>query len=178
MNFYINKKRVKEALKRGAHFEINYGSSMLEPMTKESRKFFIANSIAIINLLKRFKGMGVILSSNVNRKIFMRAPLDIVQLCQLFGLNPEEARKTLTDNCVRVFKNAHRRKTFEEGHAEVQWLTLKELKLVNTVSDEEDYGSEEEVNEEDEEDEEAPEEEGGKAEKDDEMVDEDGDAEM
>ena len=102
-------------------------------MSKDSRKSFMANALQIT---KHSKGKGILLASNVNRKIFMRAPLDIVQMGQLLGLSQEEARKTITTNCVQAFQHAHYRKT-HKGVAEVKWLSEKELKALED-SDEED----------------------------------------
>ena len=82
--FFVTKTPVKLALQRGAQFELDYGSGMLEGMAKDCRKCFIANALAIT---KHSKGKGVILAANVNRKVFMRAPLDLVHMGQLLGIS-------------------------------------------------------------------------------------------
>jgi hypothetical protein len=40
-----------------------------------------------MNVARMSKGIGLILTADVNRKIFMRAPLDCVQIGQLLGCN-------------------------------------------------------------------------------------------
>jgi len=130
--FFVTKTPVKLALLRGAQFELDYGSGMLEGMAKDCRKCFIANALAIT---KHSKGKGVILAANVNRKVFMRAPLDLVHMGQLLGVSQDEARNAITRNCVQAFQHAHYRKT-HKGVAEVKWLSDKDLVAFEQDSEE------------------------------------------
>ena len=61
------------------------------------RKYFLNNALTIIKICKG--GKGIILSAETNRRIFMRSPLDVMQIGQLMGLNQEQARKSIKENC-------------------------------------------------------------------------------
>ena len=73
-------------------FEIPYGSGMLEN-DAQYRKHFLNNAMTIAKICKN--GRGIILSAETNRRIFMRAPLDVLQIGQLIGLSQEQSRKAL-----------------------------------------------------------------------------------
>lgn len=80
--FYFQKSHIKQALKRGAVIELTYGQGMLE---QNSRKHFLSNSFELVKLTKG--GRGLIMSSETNRRIFMRSPLDVAQIAKVCGMN-------------------------------------------------------------------------------------------
>ena len=86
-------------MQRGASFEINYGSGMLEN-AEEERRWFLQNAMSLIKVTK---GKGIILSADSNSRLFMRSPIDVACIGKLLGLNDHEARETMQANCVRVF---------------------------------------------------------------------------
>ena len=114
LNFFLQKSCVKLALQRGAVFEINYGQGMLENYASE-RKTFLQNAMSIIKLTK---GKGIILSSESNNRLFMRSPIDVCSIGKLLGLNDQQARQTITTNCLNVLQHAHYRKT-HKGVAQI-----------------------------------------------------------
>lgn len=81
--FFFQKSFVKLALQRGAIFEINYGSGMLENSEQE-RRWFLQNAMALIKITK---GKGIILSADTNSRLFMRSPIDVACIGKLLGLN-------------------------------------------------------------------------------------------
>lgn len=100
--FYITKSHIKQALVRGAVFEINYGSGMFEfqengdKNLKLKRQNFLSNAMTIVRLSK---GRGVILTSDVNRKVFMRSPIDCVNMTKMLGMSQDQAMNVTTKNC-------------------------------------------------------------------------------
>ena len=82
-----------------------------------NRKIFLNNALNLVRLTKGGKQM--IFSAEANRRIFMRAPLDVMQIAQMVGLNQEMARKSIRENCANVVKHAHCRKTYK-GVAEIK----------------------------------------------------------
>lgn len=126
------------ALLRGAVFELTYGSSMFEPTdlspTCNSTQNFISNSL---QLAKHSKGKGIILSSNTDRKVFMRSPIDLIYLAQTLSLSPTQSRQALTTTCLQAFRHAHCRKT-HLGAAEVKWLSEQDLRILDESDSEEE----------------------------------------
>lgn len=58
--------------------ELAYGSGMFEffqdsQLSVDKRKNYLSNAM---NVARMSKGIGLMLTADVNRKIFMRAPLD------------------------------------------------------------------------------------------------------
>lgn len=77
LSFFIQKTPVKLALQRGAVFELSYGQGMLENEAA-FRKYFLNNCLTLIKICKG--GKGIILSAETNRRIFMRSPIDVMQI--------------------------------------------------------------------------------------------------
>ena len=71
--FYWEKSPIKQAILRGAQFEINYGLGMLEN-SSENRKRFLQNAMSLVKVCK---GKNLIMGSETNQRVFMRSPLDI-----------------------------------------------------------------------------------------------------
>jgi hypothetical protein len=51
------------------------------------RKYFLNNCMTIVKMCKG--GKGVVMSAETNRRIFMRAPIDVMQIGQLIGMNQD-----------------------------------------------------------------------------------------
>jgi ribonuclease P/MRP protein subunit RPP1 len=76
MNYFLNKSVIKQALQRGVTFEITYGSGCFEG-SQAYRKNFLMNAMALV---KVSKGKGIIISSDTDRRIYQRSPVDVVSL--------------------------------------------------------------------------------------------------
>mgnify|MGYP000427491743 CR=1 FL=1 len=65
-------------------------------------------------------GKGIIVSSETDKRIHMRAPLDAIVIGKLMGMKQDLARNSVTKNCQQAIAHAHYRKTYK-GVAEVKF---------------------------------------------------------
>ncbi|GAA96250.1 uncharacterized protein L969DRAFT_42450 [Mixia osmundae IAM 14324] len=115
--FQLKRSAVVFAVKQGVFFEIAYGPMMRSSsasstayqglpegligrgpgreVPKDARKYIIAGARELVRLTK---GKNIILSSEIRRAMELRAPEDLFNLCHIFGLKSDDARKTLQDN--------------------------------------------------------------------------------
>ena len=56
-------------------------------------------------------GKGIIFGSEANNRIYMRSPLDVVQIGRLLGMQPSDAKKAISANCKSCLQHAAYRKT-------------------------------------------------------------------
>jgi RNase P/RNase MRP subunit p30 len=71
-----------------------------------------------MNMVKLTKGKGIVLSSETSSRLFMRSPLDVVSIGQMIGLGQQDARNSVSQNCLQAIQHAHYRKT-HKGVAEI-----------------------------------------------------------
>ena len=81
LQFYLTKAPIKQAIQRGAVFEICYGQGLMENHLK-NRKVFLNNCLTLVKLTK---GKSIIFGSEANKRIFMRSPLDVQTISHLFA---------------------------------------------------------------------------------------------
>ena len=66
------------------------------------------------NIVRSTKGRNIILSGDWYSSMHMRAPLDVIHMASLFGLNSQQARDALTVNPRRAAMHAMTRtKTYK-----------------------------------------------------------------
>ena len=71
-----------------------------------------------MNLVKLTKGKGLIMASETSHRVFMRAPVDVMCIAKLVGMSDQQARDSVSKNCLQAFQHAHYRKT-HKGVAEI-----------------------------------------------------------
>ncbi|KAL7796874.1 PHP domain-like protein [Trichoderma ceciliae] len=88
--FYFRPKPCMAAVSRGVRFEICYSQALAaEP---RARANFISNAA---NLIRATRGRGIILSSEAKNAFGLRAPADVVNLFNVWGLPSEKAMEGL-----------------------------------------------------------------------------------
>lgn len=101
---YLKKTPIKEAMRRGIHFEICYSRAF------EDKTNFIANCITLLQITK---GKNTIFTSEAYSIMETRGPLDVINLGCLLGLNPDKAKHMISTNCRAVLMSAETRKTYK-----------------------------------------------------------------
>jgi RNase P/RNase MRP subunit p30 len=48
-------------------------------------------------------GKGIIFGSEANKRIYMRSPLDVIQIGRLLGMQPDDAKNAISANCKSCF---------------------------------------------------------------------------
>ncbi|KKP04859.1 hypothetical protein THAR02_03037 [Trichoderma harzianum] len=89
--FYFRPKPCMAAVSRGVRFEICY-SQALSAADPRGRANFISNAT---NLIRATRGRGIIISSEAKSAFGLRAPADIVNLFNIWGLQSEKAMEGL-----------------------------------------------------------------------------------
>lgn len=106
LNFRFKTDAVRNALKRGLHFEILYGPMI---MARGSRKQFVSNVQA---LSRECRGHGIVISSGATSSMELRGPLDVINLGTFWGMTEHQARCAISVNPASVVQSAFKRKTF------------------------------------------------------------------
>lgn len=81
LTWFLNKKKVNEAVNKQIMFEISYGPTLEEPST---RKNFLSNAF---NLCKLTKGKNIILTSETKDYLYCRSPIELVAIGMSFGMS-------------------------------------------------------------------------------------------
>ncbi|KAL5095613.1 hypothetical protein Trisim1_000383 [Trichoderma cf. simile WF8] len=89
--FYFRPKPCMAAVSRGVRFEICYSQALLAADPR-GRANFISNAT---NLIRATRGRGIIISSEAKSAFGLRAPADIVNLFNVWGLQSEKAMEGL-----------------------------------------------------------------------------------
>lgn len=101
--FILKHKTACAGVSRGVRFEIVYGSAV---SSSEARRQCISNAAAIV---RATRSRGIIASSGANRPAGLRAPLDVVNLLSLWGLNPAKARESVGKAALEVATSGYLR---------------------------------------------------------------------
>jgi ribonuclease P/MRP protein subunit RPP1 len=136
LNFHLKPTFISSALKRKIKFEILYAPSIRDINARKN--CFQGAS----DLIRKTGGKNVILSSQATDLFELRGVNDVVNLCQIFGMDPESARKSMGSNCENViFRGATRQYTYrgvvsvEEAHENYN-VSVKDVQHQVSVVDE------------------------------------------
>ncbi len=124
--FPIRPGYVKVAIERGIVFEVTYGSMIQD---SSYRRHSIANGLAVTRYLKG--GKNLIVSSGATAPWQIRAPVDVMNMVQLFGVKGHLKKATVTLNPHAAFMHASTRKHTFRG-AVMQMPTEEELATDST----------------------------------------------
>ncbi|KAI5458065.1 RNase P subunit p30-domain-containing protein [Mariannaea sp. PMI_226] len=83
--FFFRPKPCMAAVARGVRFEVCYGQALTAD--QRGRATFIGN---VTNLVRATRGRGIILSSEAKEALSLRAPADVVNLLNVWGLPSEQ----------------------------------------------------------------------------------------
>ncbi|OTA05792.1 hypothetical protein A9Z42_0064970 [Trichoderma parareesei] len=89
--FYFRPKPCMAAVARGVRFELCYAQA-LSPNDARARAHFISNATSLI---RATRGRGIIISSEAKSAFGLRAPVDVVNLFNVWGLQSEKAMEGL-----------------------------------------------------------------------------------
>lgn len=85
LEFIFKPKPCMAAVSRGVRFEINYGQAL--NADSRGRANFISNAT---NLIRATRGRGIMISSECKSALHLRAPADVVNLLNVWGLGNEK----------------------------------------------------------------------------------------
>ena len=73
--------------------------------SSSERKIFLQNAQSLVKVAHSCKDLknpekGIIFGSETDSSLFMRSPLDIIQIGRLLGMQAENARKAISSNCL------------------------------------------------------------------------------
>ena len=106
--FILKFKTVSSALQRGIRFEICYSSGLLGGT--DARRNVISGATSLI---RATRGRGIILSSEAKTALGLRAPQDVMNLVQVWGLGQERGKEAVCEEADRVVRLARlRRETY------------------------------------------------------------------
>jgi ribonuclease P/MRP protein subunit RPP1 len=112
--FFFKPVPLMTAVKRGVKIEICYAQATMEGLS--ARRYFISN---VLEIIRATKGRGLILSSEAKSALGVRAPADVVNLMDVWGLGRERAAESLGVNPRGVVINEGIKRTSFRGVVDV-----------------------------------------------------------
>ena len=103
--FQLKRTNVMGAIRRGIAFEIRFSHLLRDSYTRRNTLSNVAT------LLKFSGGKSIFVSSEAKTKLDMRSPIDITNLCLLFGMKPDKIKTYLSSVPVSVVLHGEVRKT-------------------------------------------------------------------
>ncbi|KAI6174407.1 TRNA (Guanine-N(1)-)-methyltransferase [Aphelenchoides besseyi] len=101
-------KLIQACITDGIMFELCYGEALFD---NEMRRQFLINGRALNTIANNSR--GIILSSGAQSAIALRGPYDAANMCTLFGMQPKEGKKLLSDNCCKLLLRSQSRQTIK-----------------------------------------------------------------
>jgi ribonuclease P/MRP protein subunit RPP1 len=108
--FILKFKTVSSALQRGVRFEICYSAGVVGGV--DARRNVISGAT---QLIRATRGKGIILSSEAKSALGLRAPHDVMNLLQIWGLGQERGKETVCEEADRVVRLARLRRESYRG---------------------------------------------------------------
>ena len=106
--FILKFKTVSSAVQRGVRFEICYSPGIADGT--DARRNVISGATSLI---RATRGRGIIISSEAKTALGLRAPYDVMNLLQVWGLGPERGKEAVCEEADRVVTLARlRRETY------------------------------------------------------------------
>jgi ribonuclease P/MRP protein subunit RPP1 len=113
--FHFRPKPFMTAIRRGIRFEICYAQAVQDGGA-EKRRNFISNTLAIV---RATRGRGLIVSSEARSVLGVRAPADVGNLLNVWGVEKEQAKEAVTVAPRSVVVNERMRRTSYKGVIDV-----------------------------------------------------------
>lgn len=102
---------VSAAISRGVRFEICYGPGITGSGI-DARRNLIGNAISLI---RATRGRGIIISSEAQRALAVRAPWDVINLACVWGLSQERGKEAICEEARKVTALAKLKRTSWRG---------------------------------------------------------------
>ncbi|GJP90227.1 ribonuclease P complex subunit Pop2 [Aspergillus niger] len=109
--FHFKFKMVSAAISRGVRFEICYGPGITGSGI-DARRNLIGNAISLI---RATRGRGIIISSEAQRALAVRAPWDVINLACVWGLSQERGKEAICEEARKVTALAKLKRTSWRG---------------------------------------------------------------
>lgn len=126
--FILKFTTVSSALQRGVRFEICYSPGITG--SSDARRNLISGAASLI---RATRGRGIIISSSARNALGVRAPLDVINLAQVWGLSQERGKEALCEEAGKVIKLAHIKRQSYRGVVEVIDSEGGEASRINKV---------------------------------------------
>jgi RNase P/RNase MRP subunit p30 len=117
---------MRAAAERGIAFELIYSNALRDPI--ERRNLLAFGRTLNNNILKR--GQSMVFGSNASNSLQIRAPHDMMAICQLFGFDEEIAMKVIKHNPMEVLARSFSRRKTVQGAA---WLETTADQVKDTL---------------------------------------------
>jgi ribonuclease P/MRP protein subunit RPP1 len=108
--FLLKFKTVSSALQRGIRFEIAYSPGISG--SSDAKRNLIAGATSLI---RATRGRGIILSSEARNALGLRAPHDVMNLAQVWGLEQARGREGVCEEAAKVVRLAELRRNSYRG---------------------------------------------------------------
>ena len=112
--FHFRPKQLMTAINRGCKIELCYSQAVMGDATK--RRHFISNAMAI---MRATKGRGILISSEADGVLGIRAPADVVNLFSVWGLGRERGMEGISINARGVVVNEGLKRSSFRGVVDV-----------------------------------------------------------
>lgn len=103
--FHIKRPAVGMAVERGVFFEVTYSASLKDV---SARRNLMSN---MLNFVYVTRGKNIIISSRAVAALDLRGPYDVVNICVMFGMKPDEAKKSISSHCFSAIQHGATRRT-------------------------------------------------------------------
>ncbi|EXJ88205.1 ribonuclease P/MRP protein subunit RPP1 [Capronia coronata CBS 617.96] len=113
--FILKFKTVASALQRGVRFEICYAAGV-QGGNSDARRNLISGAAALI---RATRGRGIIFSSEARSALGVRAPHDLINLAQVWGLGQERGKEALCEEAGKVVRLAALKRSSFRGVVDV-----------------------------------------------------------
>ncbi|KAK5992895.1 putative ribonuclease P protein subunit 3 [Cladobotryum mycophilum] len=120
--FHFRPKPCMAAVSRGVRFEVCYSQALAAD--QRGRANFIANTASLI---RATRGRGIILSSEAKSALGLRAPADVVNLLNMWGLPSEKAMEGLRSIPRSVVMNEGLKRNGFRGVVDIVQVAKKDV---------------------------------------------------
>lgn len=112
--FFFKPKSLSAALARGIKIEICYSQALSG--SSEQRRNFISN---VQSIVRATKGRGLVISSEAKKALGVRAPADVFNLMDIWGMGKDRAVQAVGENARSVVANEKMNRTGFRGVVDV-----------------------------------------------------------
>ncbi|ETN36911.1 uncharacterized protein HMPREF1541_07898 [Cyphellophora europaea CBS 101466] len=108
--FILKFKTVSAALQRGVRFEICYAPGVTG--SSDAKRNLIAGATSLI---RATRGRGIVLSSEARNALGLRGPHDVMNICQVWGLEQARGKEAVVEEVGKVVRLAALRRQSYRG---------------------------------------------------------------
>ncbi|TPX37680.1 hypothetical protein SmJEL517_g00719 [Synchytrium microbalum] len=117
ISHYLRPSTLNIAIQRGIYFEISYAAAIRDTT---ARRNLLGNAA---NLVRATRGKNILVSSSAAAAMELRGPYDVMNLCNLFGLDHAAGKRAISAHCRAVIFHAATRRLTYRGVAAMEPLS-------------------------------------------------------